>query len=315
MTNTTIVGSDGGGTSGGDDRGGGRASGLGSGVTAAAAGAGRNGDVGGLDDIGVQAAGGVGGSDRAAGLNADGLGSGGSGGGNGRSRGASVAEGLVEGLTDDLHIGIGNTERGSSKSDVLDEPAELLGVKGHELVDLVHVGGAAVGLVGAAELRASEEDTEVTVKVGDELVLGGAGGGELVLEERSGTSTVEEVEGDTGATTAVGGVEGTSEVRSEVDTGVVTSAGGEDTSDGDTDVGLGVVADGDSVDDQGEESLLVGGGVVLQEGSGVVVADGHIGRALGRGAGSKGKSARNSGSLHDESEVVQRIRNEGVVGC
>lgn len=165
-------------------------------------------------------------------------------------------------------------------------------------MDLVHVGGALVGLVGAAELGAAEEVAEVLVKVGDQLVLGGAGGGEGVVHEGNSSSTVKEVEGDTLAATAVGGVEGAGEVGGEVDASVVTSAGGEDTGDGDANVGLGVVANGDSVDDEGQHGLLVGGGVLLEESASVVVADGHIAGTLGSSAGGKGKSARNSGGLH-----------------
>jgi len=291
-----------GGTTGGGDNGGGGLGGAGRrSAGAGVAGAAGSGDVGGLKDGLVKVAGGID-SSGAVVSNADGLGSRGSSGRDRSSRRALVAEGVVQGLANNLNIGIGNTEGSGSETNLRDEVADLLDVKTHELVDLVHVGGALVRLVGAAELRAAEQVAEVAVKVGDQFLLGGAGSGERVVHEGSSSSTVEEVEGDTLAATAVGGVEGAGEVGGEVDASEVTSAGGEDTGDGDANVGLGVVSNGDSVDDEGQDGLLVGGGVLLEEGTSVVVADGDIARTLGSSAGSKGKSARNSVGLHYDSK-------------
>ena len=50
------------------------------------------------------------------------------------------------------------------------------------------------------------------------------------------------------------------------------------------------------VDDEGEQGLLVGSSVVLQQSCGVVVTDGGVGRALGD---SKARSGRDSEKLEE----------------
>lgn len=69
--------------------------------------------------------------------------------------------------------------------------------------------------------------------------------------------------------------------------------------------GILTVANDDGVDDQGQESGLVLGRVVLEEGLGVVVADGHIlGAVLGvDGGGSRGGDG-NLVETHDECVCV-----------
>ena len=95
--------------------------------------------------------------------------------------------------------------------------------------------------------------------------------GGLVHHQRRGSAIVKEVDGG-GHSIPVGGSEGAGEVRREVDGGAVVGLVlGEDTGDG-VHVGLSVVADDDGVDEEGQEGVLVGCGVVLEEGGGVVVA-------------------------------------------
>lgn len=263
----------------------------------------------GLDDGGVRRAGRVGG-ERAVVSNADGLELWLSGLGDGHWWLALVSESIVQGLANGHDILVGDTEAGSGHANLLDEPADLSSVEGHVLVDLVHVGGAGVWRGGHAVLRAAEQVREVLVQVGEELagrksapfttittvinlLLAGAhvvGGG--VVHERSGTTTVEEVDGGAHAAASVGGGEHAVEVWGEVDALVLASSWSEDTGDLDADVWLGVVTNDGSVDNEGQESLLVHGGVVLEQGGGVLVADGHV---LGSSARCEG---HNVGDLH-----------------
>lgn len=264
----------------------------------------------GLDDGSVRRAGRVGG-ERAVISNADGLELWLSGLGDGHWWLALVSEGIHQSLADGLDVRLGNTEAGGGHADLLDEVADLSVVEGHVLVDLVHVGGAGVWRGGHAVLRAAEQVREVLVQVGEELaeresvkvakthsgrldiLLVGAhvvGGG--VVHERSGTTTVEEVDGGTHAAASVGGGEHAVEVWGEVDALVLASSWSEDTGDLDADVWLGVVTNDGSVDDEGQESLLVHGGVILEQGGGVLVADGHV---LGSSARCEG---HNVGDLH-----------------
>lgn len=169
-----------------------------------------------------------------------------------------VAEGVLKGVSDDGDIGIGNTERGSGQTNVLDEPSNLAGVQGHELVGLVHAGGTSVWAGGVGELAAAEEVSKVGVQVGEEHVLGGVGAvGWHVVHEGSGGATVKEVDGDTAAATVVGGGEGTGEVWEQVDARILASSRSKETRDGNTDIGLGVVANDRSVNDESLKERMV----------------------------------------------------------
>ena len=64
--------------------------------------------------------------------------------------------------------------------------------------------------------------------------------GRHVHHERSGSTVVEEVDGDSHAPTPVRGCEGTGEVWEEVDSGAIVLALGKNTCDGDADVWLSV---------------------------------------------------------------------------
>ena len=66
------------------------------------------------------------------------------------------------------------------------------------------------------------------------------------------------------------------------------------------------VTDDDSVDEQGQEGVLVGGSDVLEQSLGVVVADGRGGRAAG-GAGGGGGGSR-------DGELVE-THLDGCVWC
>jgi len=117
-----------------------------------------------------------------------------------------------------------------------------------------------------------------------------------VHQQRSRSAIVQEVLGHAAGASAVGGGQATVKVRQEVDLGAVVHAGGEDTGHFDADVGLGVVADDGGVDEECQERVLVLGGVLLEEGGGVVVADGGVGWALGDGGADKGEGGE--GELH-----------------
>jgi hypothetical protein len=184
-------------------------------------------------------------------------------------------------------------------------------VQKNVLVDLILGGVASVGRESIFALHgASEEDTEVLVQVGKEsagislarirlqrlrysLLVGRLIHGGHVLYERSSSTTIEEVDSTTDAAASVCGSKTAVEVWGEVDLGAVVHALGEDTWDLDADIWLGVcdasekasrlqvegehtVTDDGSVDDESQESLLVGSSVVHQQSSGVVVADGHV---------------------------------------
>ena len=132
------------------------------------------------------------------------------------------------------------------------------------------------------------------------LVAGGVVGGH-VLHEGSRTAAVKEALGDTGAAAVVGGGQAAGKVRSQVDHGAIVGTGGQNAGDGDADVGLGVVANDGGVDHQRQEGLLVGGGVVLEQCRGVVVADGLAGGTTsGGGRASQSQSGSESGGLHLE---------------
>jgi hypothetical protein len=122
-------------------------------------------------------------------------------------------------------------------------------------------------------------------------LIGGLVFGWHVLHQRSGATTIEEVKRDTAITSTVGRLEATVEVGDKVNlSSVVRAVGVEDARDHDTHVRLGVVSDDGGVDDQSQEGHLVRGRVVLEERSGVVVAYGRVGRALGNGAADSGQN-------------------------
>lgn len=166
--------------------------------------------------------------------------------------GAAVVEELAEGHSGGHRILGGDAEGGGGETDLLDEVAHLVGVEGHELVDLVLAGDTSVfGETHLAVGGAAEEHTEVGVQVGQQhagkmlaavdygarggrraLLVGGGVHGRLVHLQWRGSSSVEEVLGDTLVTTGVGGGEHAVEVLDEVDVGsIVFLASGEDTSD------------------------------------------------------------------------------------
>ena len=60
------------------------------------------------------------------------------------------------------------------------------------------------------------------------------------------------------------------------------------------------VTNDNSVDDEGQESLLVGSSVVLQQSSGVVVADRHISRSLSNGTANGGGGDSKCLEEHDQ---------------
>jgi len=146
-------------------------------------------------------------------------------------------------------------------------------------VDLVHRVVTHVLWEGThAVLGASEQDAEVLVQVGEKGVLGRHGVvGWHVHHEGSGSSAVKEVLGNSDAASVVGRVERTIEVWEEVDGSSVVGTLGQDTWNHDTDVWLGVVTNDGGVDEEGQESVLVLGGVVLEKGGGVLVADRRLG--------------------------------------
>lgn len=151
-------------------------------------------------------------------------------------------------------------------------------------------------------------DFDVGSGSGNILLVGLFVVGRLVLLEGVGSAAVEEVDAG-GLVATVGRGQHAVEVGSQVDLGAVLHTLGEDTGDGDADVGRGVclrvlvqgslgslkppwkvrtVANDDGVDNQRQELGLVLGRVVLEESGGVVVADGRIRGTLGVGDGGRG---------------------------
>lgn len=61
---------------------------------------------------------------------------------------------------------------------------------------------------------------------------------------------------------------------------------------------LSVVADDDSVDEKSQQGVLVGGGVVLQQGCGVVVTDGGVLGTLSQGSAGSSQEGK-LGEVHD----------------
>lgn len=87
---------------------------------------------------------------------------------------ATVAEKTVQGRSDGLNVVVGDAERRGGEADVLDEPAHLGVVQGHELVRLVQAFVAVVRLDLDGELAAAEQATEELVEMGEEDAKGGS---------------------------------------------------------------------------------------------------------------------------------------------
>lgn len=246
---------------------------------------------------GVCGAGGVRG-ERAAVGDTDGVELSALGGDDGAGWGALVAEEGVKRGADVFDIGVGDTERGRCKAYLLDEVSDLVLVEVHEAVDSCH-GRETLVRRETGGLTAKER-AEVLVQVGEEQVLVRAGAvGWHVHHERSSTTVVKEVDGDSRVATTVRGGEASIEVRKEVDNSSVVCTLGKDTWDHDANVGLGVVTNDGSVDEESQQGVLVGSSVVCQKSSGVVRADGLVRRSLRkRGDGSR-KTSKDGGGTHD----------------
>lgn len=203
---------------------------------------------------------------------------------------ATHAESALQSLADGSDVLLGDAEARSRKADVVYEPTNLLFVERHELVQLVHGRWARVRIGGVAKERAAKEACEVRVEMGDEtavcfwsvpcrrtkqmrddsLLVAGGVVRWLVLLEGCGTTSIQEVHTDTSLASSVGRLEGAGEVDGQVDTCIVAGTWSEDSRDSDERARVGrVVSDDGSVDDQGEDGLLVGCGVVLQQSGGV----------------------------------------------
>jgi hypothetical protein len=199
--------------------------------------------------------------------------------------GATLVEDGSEDTADVGGVVLGDTERDGGHADLLNEVGVLGVVEVHELVDIVHGDFSLVlGEVGAVhgDSGAAEQGAEELVQVGEESVLAGRGSvGGHVHHERSRSTVIEPVDGD-GLAALVGGGKATVKVWEEVDGGAVDGARGEDTRNGDVGEGevlvwhwaLEVASDDNGVDENGQQGVLVGWGVVEEDNLGVVVANG-----------------------------------------
>lgn len=142
----------------------------------------------------------------------------------------------------------------------------------------------------------SKRDDEFDILLRGVLSVGWLGWGH---HQRLSTTVSEEVD-RRGLSIAVGGLKSTSEVRSEVDGGVVDLALLEDTRDVLAGGCLGEVTDNDTVDEEVEERVLVSSVVLLQQGSGVLVTDGHV---VGHGSSSSGRNGQRGRETHDAGEI------------
>ncbi len=95
-----------------------------------------------------------------------------------------------------------------------------------------------------------------------------------IHHQGSGSSSVKEVDIG-GLVIAVGGLQAAVEVRQQVDRFAIQGGGCKYARQGNTDIGLGVVANDDSIDKEGQEGILIGSSVILEKGSRVLVADRH----------------------------------------
>ena len=252
--------------------------------------------------------------------------------------GTFVVEQHGEGLADCLDILGCDTEGGGGQTDLLDEVADLVLVESHEpgtecqllneeiatrrfaylwtsywLASPPYFGKPVVPTLEQPRrtpkysykwVRRVLEDCQHLFRVAvckeRSLLLVRVGAVcRLVHHQRHRATIVEEVLRNTDVAAIVGGLQATVEVRQKVDGGAVEGAGSEDTWDHDANVRLGVVADDGGVDDQGQEGVLVGGIILLEESSGVIVADGGVRRAL-RDGGTDGSENSKSFELHDE---------------
>jgi len=107
---------------------------------------------------------------------------------------------------------------------------------------------------------------------GEVQLVAGIAVGSLILHQRSCSTSIEEVDGDTTLAAGVGGGELAVEVLEEVDLFSVIRARGEDAWDG-VHSASGVVADDGGVDELVEEQLLVCFGVATEECLRVLVAE------------------------------------------
>lgn len=117
-----------------------------------------------------------------------------------------------------------------------------------------------------------------------------------IHQKRRRSAIIEEVLRHAAGAAVVGRLEAAIEVGQQVDVRAVVLARRKDTGDLDADVGLGVVADDGGVDEEREEGVLVLGRVLLEQGGGVVVADGDVGGALGGDDADEGEGGE--GELH-----------------
>ena len=188
-------------------------------------------------------------------------------------------------------------------------------------MDVIHATIAAVsGIRPIADHATAEQDTEVLVQMrqqgaivhvsfptppqfpqfqeGNILLIRARPIRRHIQHQRRRAAIIEEVLRQArAAAAAVGRVEHAVEVRQQVDGRAVVHALGEDAGDADADVRLGVVADDGRVDDERDERLLRGGVVFLEEGRGVVVADGDVGGALCEAGGAQEGEDADGGEL------------------
>ena len=116
-----------------------------------------------------------------------------------------------------------------------------------------------------------------------------------VLHQRCRPTTIQEIPVYS-SVVSVGAVEAPIEVWCEIDVLTVEDSWGEDARHVDADIGLGVVPDHDSIDEERENCVLRGWGIVLEEGVGVIVADRRVSRALSEG-GRHGEGEEKGGDV------------------
>lgn len=131
-----------------------------------------------------------------------------------------------------------------------------------------------------------------------------------VHHERTSSAAVKEVDRNTFGPAHIGRQKCASEVWSQVDCGAIDHGWSENTWHLDADVWLSVykssasdsrmeecrltVANDCSVDNEGQQCLLVCCSVVRQQSSGVVVADGHVGRTRCKSRANSGREGKSS---------------------
>lgn len=95
-----------------------------------------------------------------------------------------------------------------------------------------------------------------------------------VLHQRRCTTCIQEVDSDTCSATIVGRGQTSVEVGYEVDTrAIVSPVRVQDTRNCNTDIGLRVVTDDGSVNQEGQQGVLIGSIVVFEQGGCVLVTD------------------------------------------